>query len=83
MELDLAATIHKPYDHKYKVLLFSEIHSYTKIIISNDVMKLSEIALWCSENLHSNWSDELCGINSRVYYFKCPDDATLFALKWS
>lgn len=79
-EVELEPTLERPYDHKYKI---DKTHLVHQVVIRNDYLGLSEIALWCSQNLTGNWTDELTLSGYREYYFQLAEDATLFTLRWS
>lgn len=79
-EVELEPTLERPYDHKYKI---DKTHLVHQVVIRNNYLRLSEIALWCSQNLNGNWTDELHSLEYRAYYFQLAEEATLFALRWS
>lgn len=72
-----------PYDEKYRFFSYRERNLAVGVTIPNDYLRMSEIALWCSENLTDAWNEELTMGRRRTYFFKNAEDATLFALRWS
>ncbi len=61
--------------------LLELLQTYHVVHVDNDI-EFSEKLTWCLEHCQSKFRD-LSSQNGRSWYFKNPQDATLFAMKWA
>jgi hypothetical protein len=62
--------------------LMQVLENFHVIHLDNDNM-FSEKLTWCLENCQNKFRDLAEGNGCRAWYFQNPEDAMMFAMKWS